>query len=89
MLLPAELRNQIWVYVLSDGPVIVLPAKRSPTQARGHGCLTLLRVCRQVYEETRVLAYRLRCFRLTAPLAFTSGFNRDPRCSSHPSAIWQ
>lgn len=69
--LPGELRNKIYQYALSDrtlaykkcSPVNVATANMDGTIHIYHLSLT----CRQIYEETREIAYCLATFRIDCP----------------------
>jgi hypothetical protein len=66
--LPAELRNQIYEYVLTFGVWFINEntGYADPCDAQP-GVLSLLSVCRQIYHETEFLALRLNAIYFTEP----------------------
>ncbi|KAF2622061.1 hypothetical protein BU25DRAFT_426018 [Macroventuria anomochaeta] len=67
--LPAELRNRVFAYILGGYEFKLQGGWNGRCQARhilsdvgGHGILGLLRTCRQIYAETRMLPFALNTF---------------------------
>ncbi|KZM21894.1 DNA binding [Ascochyta rabiei] len=74
--LPAELRNIIWALVLGDTTFDVkckvqIPWGTTITNITAQtNSLALLRTCRQIHSETRLLPFRLNKFRFSSEDAF-------------------
>ncbi|KAF9699458.1 hypothetical protein EKO04_002099 [Ascochyta lentis] len=74
--LPAELRNIIWALVLGDKTYdikckVQIPWGTAITNVTAQANnLALLRTCRQIHSETRLLPFRLNAFRFTSEDAF-------------------
>ncbi|KAJ4341965.1 hypothetical protein N0V95_007061 [Ascochyta clinopodiicola] len=74
--LPAELRNIIWALVLGDTTFdikckVQIPWGTAITNVTAQkNSLALLRTCRQIHSETRLLPFRLNKFRFSSEDAF-------------------
>ncbi|CAN9348072.1 hypothetical protein CC77DRAFT_1019508 [Alternaria alternata] len=59
--LPGEIRNEIYQYVLNEGVYDFMDGIVSPTYECDER-FALLRVCREIYNETRLLPFSLNTF---------------------------
>jgi hypothetical protein len=83
LLLPAELRNHIYAYVLG-GETFTIHCWRRYTPygfetrilRKRRAFLALLAVCRQLHYETRLLPFRLNVFRFKSQDAFDPWLNK-------------
>lgn len=65
LLLPPELRTQIFTYVLAGQTWKIrydVRFGKTSNQSRHHNALALLRSCRQIYAENQLLPFRLGLF---------------------------
>jgi hypothetical protein len=81
--LPAELRNQIYTYVIGGETFDIYCWRRYTPYGfatrilrKRRAFLALLAVCRQLYSETRLLPFRLNAFRFKSQDAFHSWLDK-------------